>query len=97
VKIHFKGKRNPGDILKVRVMLKTKHVERWHEIKDNIRMWGIKHGYLIHSIEPIVEYQPETFDRTQPTRKTDAQYINEYAARRDLDEVMTKAGLAYLN
>lgn len=91
-------KAGAGDILKIRVTLKTKHVERWDEIKGSIRLWGAKHGYLIHSIEPIVEYQPQRGTEDQQfSRKTDAEYIREYAARRDLDEVLTKTGLAYLD
>lgn len=88
---------NAGDILKIRVVIKNKHVERWNEIKGDIRLWGVKHGYLIHSIEPIMENVVRTKDLPYFSRKTDAEYIREYASRRDLDEVLTKTGLAYLD
>jgi hypothetical protein len=89
-------KADKGDIIKVRVQMQTKHVQKWSEIRDGISEWSAKHGYILHSVEPVVNYTPEHLEGPRFSHKTDEQYLREYAARRGLDEIMVKAGLAML-
>lgn len=88
---------NAGDILKVRVSIQRKHVERWHEIKQDITNCCKKNGYVLHSVEPIMNDQPEHIEGPRITNKTDEEYIREYAERRGLDDNTIKVGMTFLN
>lgn len=87
----------PGDIIKVRIHLEPRHTEKWDEIRKAISEWAEKHDYTLNSIEPIVNYLPQE-KRSGPRfgHKSDAEYMNEYAARRGLDTIMLKEGLTYI-
>ncbi len=89
-------KADKGDIIKVRVAMEPKHVERWDAIRGRIIDWSAQNGYILHTVEPVVDYVPGAIGANRFTHKTDEQYVREYCARRGLDEIMTKAGLAML-
>lgn len=90
-------KADKDDIIKVRVQLQTKHVQHWSEIRDSVSNWSAKHGFILYSVEPVVNYTPEQIESSPRfSHKTDEQYLREYAARRGLDEIMVKTGLKML-
>lgn len=91
---HWSAEVSAGDILKVRVHIEMRDVAKWSEIRDSIRKWGEKNRYIIHAVQPIVEYAPTSGKKqSKAVTKSDEELIRDYAKRRDLDERTLKRGL----
>lgn len=83
-----------GDIIKVRVHLPMSEREHWGKHRDQIHKWGHDNGFVIHAIQPIVEYTPgKKSESAAYAPKTDEELVREYGRRRGLDKATLAAGL----
>lgn len=85
----------PGDILKVRVKLEPREHADWPQMKDEIRAWAKKKGYVLHVVQAVMDRTARLsgggIKRLQPKR-TDDDLLDEYAKARDVDEATRKTG-----
>jgi DNA repair exonuclease SbcCD nuclease subunit len=66
-----------GDIVKVEYNLKQREQGRWYDIKAEIKEWGDKRGYVMHSIVPIIDVQTAAYKHVD--LRTDDELITAYA------------------
>jgi DNA repair exonuclease SbcCD nuclease subunit len=66
-----------GDIVKVEYNLKQREQGRWYDIKAEIKEWGDKRGYVMHSIVPIIDVQTTAYKHVD--LRTDDELITAYA------------------
>jgi hypothetical protein len=88
-------KLNKGDIIKVRMYIGREQHAEWPELRESIREWGEKQGYLVHVVQPVLEAERArgTVERKTVDKKSDEEVIKNYAKRRALDDLTLKAGL----
>lgn len=88
---------NRGDILKVRAIVNSDQYARWSEFVDGVHQWGIKHGFVVHMVQPVHDKAP--VKRTVPqavNRKSDEQIVKDFAKRQSMSSVTLKTGLKFL-
>lgn len=83
-----------GDIIKVRVTIDRAQTAVWHEMRDEVRVWGEEHGYRVHVVQPVVEDADRRLDTAKRRRvsKTDEQLFSEYCRRMGIDDRTTEVG-----
>jgi len=84
-----------GDMLKVRVGLSQDQQDDWQKIKDTIRNWGEKQGYVMEHIQPIFEVKRVKKERDQD-QKSDEELVRSYAKRTATSDLTLKTGLKLL-
>jgi len=87
-----------GDILKVRYFLAADQQPRWSEIQAAIREWSEKHGYILHTTQPVVvtnRLGGEKAKRKVIVR-SDQQLLESYAKQRGVDPRTLKTGLTLM-
>ena len=86
---------HPGDILKVRVQIKD--MTQWPKVKDEVKAWGAKHGYIIHALQPgLKEKRSMSSKAAVSASKSDEQILRDYAQHRGIEENTLKTGLKLL-
>jgi hypothetical protein len=95
LQVQVQGNLKAGDILKVRVKVNSADYAHWSEIRDKVRQWGDKQGYVINMVKPVVDQSQQTFKKKlRAGPKSDEQLLNEYAkTRNDIDDRTLKAGM----
>lgn len=90
---------NRGDIVKIRVAIKTSHMAKWPELRKKVADWAEDKGYNVFMIQPVVAYQPgaPVNDRSVPPhRLDDDKLLKTYASQCDVDSQTLKVGLKLL-
>lgn len=87
-----------GDILKVRVSLKSGDHAKWSEIQAEVRAWGTENGYTIHTIQPVVidSQVKSSAKRLSRARQDDSSLLQEYGRQRDIDPKTLNVGQSFL-
>lgn len=85
---------NPGDILKIRMVVTPKQFERWSEIKEEVHAWGKKHDYVIHMVQPVTGAEGLRLGAAAPhrSRLTDDQTLEAYAQQRGIAPALLRRG-----
>jgi hypothetical protein len=88
----------PGDIVKVRWFLSPDQQARWPEIQTSIRQWSEKHGYVLHTVQPVLEGQRLTGEKAKRkiNTRSDTQLLESYAKQRGVDQRTLKTGLTLM-
>lgn len=83
-----------GDILKVRVTIDRAETAVWAEMREEVRAWGAKQGYLIHVVQPVVEDAQRRLDTAKRRRvsKSDDQLFGDYCRRIGIDDKTAAVG-----
>jgi hypothetical protein len=85
-----------GDILKIKVRIRQKHLDQWSEIKKGLEDWARKYKCIPYSVVPDL-IKDDSKDakplRSITSRKTDKQVMREFADRRQIDDAILKTGL----
>lgn len=84
---------NPGDIVKVRLTIKQKHVAIWNEIRTEVTEWARRNKLILHAIIPVVEGQKDHALQLSTEPKSDHELVREFASRRSVDKRTLKTGL----
>lgn len=88
---------NEGDILKIRVARTAAQMDRWPEMKDEIRKWCDKQGFIPHVIQPALDQSKRMIaSKAIGESRSDDQVLRDYAKSRDVKEPILKAGLSLL-
>jgi hypothetical protein len=89
----------PGDTLKIRIMITGDQRADWPNIKDEARQWGESNGYVVHTVNPVVldtlRGRPDKV-RGQRAKLTDEQIFKAYCNRMKLSPNQQKSGLNIL-
>lgn len=85
---------NPGDILKVRMLITAEQRAEWPELKAKIRAWGEANGYLIHIVQPVMLDSIRSAGRKRARKQqSDGALLREFARNNSLDAMTLKVGL----
>lgn len=82
-----------GDLLKLKVHLKSDEYPKWNEIKTSLRDWCDKHGGVLCEISPIKQIKSIKLNRMSTVRRTDAELMQAYAKRKGIATSVLKTGL----
>jgi UDP-2,3-diacylglucosamine pyrophosphatase LpxH len=84
---------NEGDMLKVRVHLKTSDYARWHEISARVRKWFEDRKCIVHTIQPIKEIKSIKATVRKPgATRDDKELLNHYGKRKAVAPDLMKTG-----
>jgi DNA repair exonuclease SbcCD nuclease subunit len=82
-----------GDLIKLRINLKSDQYDDWPNIRQTIRDWAAEHGYDL-TLAPVMERKPRTYK--QIDIKSDEQLIRSFAKRTDMSKSVLASGLEFL-
>jgi len=82
-----------GDLIKLRINLKSDQYDDWPNIRQTIRDWADKNGYDL-TLAPIMERKPREY--RQIDIKSDEQLIRSFAKRTDISKLVLASGLDFL-
>lgn len=86
---------NKGDIIKVRVKLASDEYDRWATIRSEIKEWADKQGYILETIQPIVDRAaPKSYKKIDAV--SDTELVKTYAKRANLSKQTLSTGLKIL-
>lgn len=90
---------NPGDILKVRVLIDAKQKADWANIRQTVREWGAKQDFIIHTVEPVMLESIRGTNKKKvrkSTAKTDKELLAAYVKARGIEPLTAKMGFKLL-
>lgn len=93
-----KAKYNPGDIVKVRIVLSPADHARWPEMQAAVRAWGDKHDVIINAVVPQVgRVDGGRGGKRMVQKRDDPALVKAYVKARGVDGVTEKTGLRLLD
>lgn len=94
----YQCKANPNDILKVRVTIDATQAPQWNQIKDDIKRWGDKNGYVIYLVQPVIDAKGASGSAKsrKANTRTDEELLEIYSKSRAVSETTLKTGLNLL-
>lgn len=91
------GGAEPGDIVKIRVNLKSDEYSDWAKIRDNVKGLCGDQGVQVYSISPVVEKAKAKPVKQEPqSRLSDESVLRQYVKNRGVDSKTEKVGLKLL-
>ncbi len=82
-----------GDLVKIRIALKSDQYDEWPKMRETIRDWAAERGVAL-TLSPIMERKPRTYVKTDT--KSDEQLVRTFAKRTDMSKSILGTGLEFL-
>lgn len=82
-----------GDLIKLRINLKSNQYDQWPHIRQTIHDWADKNGYDL-TLAPVMERKPRKYKSVDV--KSDEQLIRSFAKRTDMSKSVLASGLEFL-
>jgi hypothetical protein len=86
-----------GDILKIRVARTHAQMDRWHQMKNEIRQWCEKNGFIPYTIQPVIDQSKRMIASKEISEsRSDEQILRDYGKLRSVNDPILKTGLSLL-
>ena len=82
-----------GDLLKLRVHLKSEEYPKWNEIKAKLLEWADEHGGLLCEVQPVKQARSIRLNRKAVSTRSDVELLQTYVKRKGIASSVLKTGL----
>jgi hypothetical protein len=83
----------PGDIVRIQVKLKRADYDRWAELREQARTWGVDAGLVVESVVPVITPAHGTpVERALRGPQSDQQTLKNYCDKFQIDKPTAQQG-----